>query len=209
MKIEWIDHSCFKINISGKTIYCDPYKIPNNPEKADIILISHEHYDHYDKESVGKIKKSTSKIVCPASCEKILTNEKAKGIEPFETIEIEGITIQGVPAYNPNKKFHPKGNKWLGFIVDNGETRIYHAGDTDFIPEMKDLKGINIAFLPVGDTYTMDFHEAIKAANVIKPNMVVPMHNWDKDLNEFKELMKKDAPDIGVIVLKQKKPIEI
>ena len=209
MKIEWINHSCFKINLSGKIIYFDPYKIPENKEKGDLILISHDHNDHYDAQSVSRIKKNSSIIICPATCTKIIENEKAKGIKPNESIKIDGITIHGVPAYNPNKKFHPQKNQWLGFIVDDGKNRIYHAGDTDLIPEMSQFKNIDYAFLPVGDTYTMDFVEGVKAANKIKPKFVIPMHNWDKDLKEFEILMKKQAPDVGVLVLDLKTPKDL
>jgi L-ascorbate metabolism protein UlaG (beta-lactamase superfamily) len=210
LKIEWVNHSCLSIHLAGKVITFDPYNVPEDQEKVDIICISHSHGDHYDTKSVQIVKKKDSKVVCPASCEDIIKNEGAIGLKPFESVEIDGITIQGVPAYNPNKRFHPKKNEWLGFIVDDGTTRIYHAGDTDVIPEMKNYKNIDYALLPVGgNQYTMDFVEGIEAAKVIKPKFVIPMHTWDKELREFKTMMKEKAPGIGVIVLNIKQPVEL
>lgn len=206
MKIQWINHSCLQFYLTGKVIYTDPYQIPeeNNFEKADIILVSHSHGDHYDANSIHHIKKDNTTIFCPATCKEIIEKENATGIKLFEIIELERLKIQGVPSYNPNKRFHPKENKWLGFIVDDGTTRVYHAGDTDVIPEMSEYKNIDYALLPVGgNQYTMDFAEGIKASKIIKPKYVIPMHNWGKDLTEFSKLMKENAPDIGVIILSE------
>ncbi len=212
MKIQWINHSCLQFQLAGKTIYTDPYQIPkDNPyEKADIILVSHSHGDHYDTDSIHNIIKDGTSVVCPATCEEIIKKENATGLKLFETVDILGLKIQGVPSYNPNKRFHPKENEWLGYIVDDGNIRVYHAGDTDVIPEMSDFNNIDFALLPVGgNQYTMDFAEGVEAAVAIKPKFVIPMHDWGKDLNEFADLMKIEAPEIGVIVLKKEEPKEV
>jgi len=212
MKITWINHSCFQFYLAGKVIYTDPYQIPeeNEYEKADIVLVSHSHGDHYDANSIHNIKKDSTTVICPKTCEEIIANEGATGLKLFEKIEIGGLAIQGVPSYNPNKRFHPKENEWLGFIVDDGTTRVYHAGDTDVIPEMSEYKNINYALLPVGgNQYTMDFAEGIQAVKAIKPKFVVPMHNWEKNLTVFRDLMKIEALDIGVIILNLNEPKEI
>ncbi len=212
MKIQWVNHSCLQFQLAGKVIYTDPYQIPegNSLEKADIILVSHPHGDHYDAKSIRNIKKDDTHVVCPAKCEDIIKNEKATGVKLFETIQLGGLKIQGVPSYNPNKKFHPKENEWLGFIVDDGTTRVYHAGDTDVIPEMSEFKNITYALLPVGgNQYTMDFAEGVEAALTINPKYVIPMHDWGLNLHEFADLMKIEAPEIGVIVLTLNEPKEI
>ena len=205
MKIQWINHSCLQIHLSGKVIYTDPYQVPeeNDFVKADIITVSHSHGDHWDSVSIKNLRKEGTKIVCPATCKDIIEKENAIGLELFEIVEIDGLKIQGVPSYNIERnKFHPKENAWLGFIVDDGTTRVYHAWDTEVIPEMSDFKDINFALLPVGgNQYTMDFAEGVEAARAIKPKFVIPMHDWGKNLHEFADLMKIEAPEIGVIVL--------
>jgi L-ascorbate metabolism protein UlaG (beta-lactamase superfamily) len=206
MKITWINHSCFQFILSNKVIYTDPYEIPedNDYVKADIILVSHEHGDHYDSKSIHSLKKESTKIICPETCKEVIEKENATGLKPFETIDVGKLKVQGVPAYNiERKRFHPKKNAWLGYIVDDGTIRVYHAGDTEVIPEMSELKNIQFALLPVGgNQYTMDFAEGVKAAKAIKPSYVIPMHDWGKNLQEFADLMKIEAPEIGVIVLK-------
>ncbi|MHA1109915.1 MAG: MBL fold metallo-hydrolase [Promethearchaeota archaeon] len=192
MKIQWVNHSCLQFQLAGKIIYTDPYKIAeeNDLEKADVILVSHSHGDHYNPASIHNISQT--------------------GLKLFEIIDVGGLKIQGVPSYNPNKKFHPKENEWLGFIVDDGTTRVYHAGDTDVIPEMSEYKNINYALLPVGgNQYTMDFAEGVEAAIAINPKFVIPMHDWGKNLHDFADLMKIEAPGIGVIVLNLNEPKEI
>ncbi|MBD3353674.1 MAG: MBL fold metallo-hydrolase [Candidatus Lokiarchaeota archaeon] len=200
MRIKYINHACVLVELSGQIIYFDPYKIPKDAENADIILASHDHYDHYQVKSLKRVNKDGTKIFGPKSSKKIM-KAATKGLEPFESIEVGKITIKAIPAYNPKKRFHPKKNNWLGYIVSDENIAIYHAGDTDYIPEMENLGAIDYAFLPVGDKYTMDFKEAIKAAQVIKPKNVIPIHHWDKPLDKFAEMMHDSAQDINVIVL--------
>ena len=171
-KITWLGHSSFKLT-GDKIIYIDPFQIKEE-EKADIILITHEHFDHYSPEDVEKIKKENTIIVTtPVTAEKIKGNVKT--VIPGDELEISGIKIEAVPSYNTNKKFHPKNDKKVGFIITiNGES-LYHAGDTDLIPEMEHIKA-DIALLPVSGTYVMTSEEACKAAELIKPKYVIPMH---------------------------------
>ena len=171
-KITWLGHSSFKLT-GEKIIYIDPFQIKEE-EKADIILITHEHFDHYSPEDVEKIKKENTIIVTtPVTAEKIKGNVKT--VIPGDELEISGIKIEAVPSYNTNKKFHPKNDKKVGFIITiNGES-LYHAGDTDLIPEMEHIKA-DIALLPVSGTYVMTSEEACEAAELIKPKYVIPMH---------------------------------
>jgi L-ascorbate metabolism protein UlaG (beta-lactamase superfamily) len=154
-------------------VYTDPFKIKKK-DTADIILITHEHYDHCSPEDVKKIQGPDTVIVATADCAKNLTG-KVKIVRPGDKINVGGIDIEAVPSYNTNKKFHPKANDWVGYIFTVNGHRIYIAGDTDYIPEMKNFR-VDIALLPVSGTYVMTAEEAIKAALDIKPKVAIPMH---------------------------------
>jgi len=194
VKIDWLGHASFKIT-NKRVIYIDPYNIQAD-EKADIILITHSHYDHCSIEDIKGIVKDGTIIIIPPDCQSKLSGIQGINVhlaKPGKKIEAFGIIIEAVPAYNINKNFHEKSNEWVGYIINTDGKRIYHAGDTDFIPEMKELKEIDVALLPVGGTYTMDAAEAAKAANTIKPKVAVPMHygsivGSEKDAKRFKEL---------------------
>ncbi|MEM2446414.1 MAG: MBL fold metallo-hydrolase [Candidatus Bathyarchaeia archaeon] len=188
--IHWLGHDSFRLE-GELTIYIDPWKLPPNPPKADIILITHEHYDHCSPEDVAKIQKADTVIVTIPAAAKKLKGE-VKTVKPWDKITVKGIEVETVPAYNLDKPFHPKEAGHVGFIVNFGGKRIYHAGDTDFIPEMKNLK-VDIALLPVSGTYVMTADEAAKAADAIKPQVAIPMHYGEivgsvKDAQRFKEL---------------------
>ena len=190
--IKWLGHAGFKIT-GSKTIYIDPFKTSES-QPADIIIITHEHFDHYSPDDIKKIQtQETAIVVNPDCASKVSGNVKV--ISPGKSINIDGIKIEAVPAYNMNKDFHPKNNGWMGVVVTIDGKRIYHAGDTDDIPEMVYLKNIDIALLPVSGTYVMTAEEAADAANKIMPKVAVPMH-WgsiigDKtNAEKFKKLCK-------------------
>ncbi len=198
-KIKWLGHAGFKIK-SGKTVYIDPFKI-SEAEPADIIIITHEHFDHLSPEDIKKIQTKSTIIVTPPDCKsKISGNIKA--ISPGQSVLVDGIKIEAVPAYNTNKDFHPKGNGWVGVIINMDGKRIYHAGDTDDIPEMSNLKNIDIALLPVSGTYVMTAQEAANAANRFMPKVAVPMHYGSivgsrQDAEMFKSLCKCSVRILG------------
>ena len=189
--IHWLGHASFKIT-GEKTVYIDPWKLKEG-EPADIILITHDHYDHLSVEDVAKIATNTTWIVTtPDAAAKLTGNVKT--VKPGDSLEVEGIKIEAVPAYNVNKDFHPKGNNWVGFIVTINGKRIYHPGDCDYMPEMNDVNA-DIVLVPVGGTYTMTAEEAAQAVNAINPEAAIPMHYDDivgsiADAEKFKELCK-------------------
>jgi L-ascorbate metabolism protein UlaG (beta-lactamase superfamily) len=201
--IHWLGHDTFKI-VREKVIYTDPFKIKNK-DTADIILITHEHYDHCSPEDIKILQGPDTVIVATPDCAKKLTG-KIKTVKPGDKITVEGIEIEVVPSYNTNKQFHPKGNNWAGYIFTVRGQRIYIAGDTDYIPEMKNFKA-DIALLPVSGTYVMTAEEAVKAALDIKPKIAIPMHfgtivGSKDDAKKFAEGLKGK---IEVMILKEEK----
>jgi len=171
-KISWQGHDCFRIDAS-QCIYIDPYQIQDT-KPADVILVSHDHFDHCSPEDVAKIQQPATIIITEKDSAKKL-NGDIRVVSPGERVELEGLAVEAVPAYNTDKDFHPKANGWLGFVIEIDGVRIYHAGDSDFIPEMKTLS-VDIAMLPVSGTYVMTAAEAIEAALAIQPKLAIPMH---------------------------------
>lgn len=185
-KVHWLGHASFVIR-NGKVIYFDPYKI-NATEKADLILVTHEHFDHCSPDDIKQIvQPSTVIVTVPGNKAKLspFAGEIAeiRFVKPGDTLTIQGIGIEVIPAYNVDKSFHPKSNEWVGFIVEVEGEKIYHSGDTDLIPEMGSVS-CDIALLPVSGTYVMTAEEAAKAAAQIKPKIAVPMHYGDIVGNE-------------------------
>jgi len=200
VEVEWLGHAGFRLK-GEVVVYLDPYLLPSNPEKADIILITHEHYDHCDPERVRQLSKEGTVIVAPSACASKLGGE-VKVVEPGDQMVVKNIEIVAVHAYNIGKPYHQKG-AGVGYVLRLGGKNIYHAGDTDLTPEMENLKEVDIALLPIGGTYTMDLNEAAEAAGVIKPGIVIPMHynyisGTAADTDEFKELVAQEDAEITV-----------
>ena len=177
--IEVLYHSSIKFS-KGVIIYFDPFKIEKNFNDADIIFITHNHYDHYSEEDIDKVKRQDTVIVAP---EDLLTKLLKKGFEkhniisvkPNENYTVKGIKFSTIPAYNINKQFHPKKNEWVGYLLDLEGVIYYIAGDTDITEENRKVK-CDVAFVPVGGTFTMDYKEAAELINEIKPKIAVPTH---------------------------------
>ena len=172
LEITWFHHASFKIKTPRLIIYIDPYQLENELP-GDIILVSHNHYDHCDKETILQLRKPGTEILAHLSCANDIAG---KIIQVGSEVEVKGVKIKAVAAYNVVKQFHKKEDEFLGFIIETEGTKIYFAGDTDRIPEMTKLGEIDIALLPIGGTYTMDEKEATEAVKLIKPKVVVPMH---------------------------------
>ena len=202
-----LGHASFKLKVDEKVIYIDPYAGDDSEyaEKANLILITHKHRDHSDPTKIALMQDESTTILTSSDNAENLTGNVV-AIDPGEKQEVEGITVYGVPGYNVIRKrdsgepFHPREIQ-TAFVIEAKGKRIYFAGDTEFIEEMKDLKDIDVALLPMDGHYTMDPKEAMEAVEAIKPKMVVPMHWRDQDPKKFKADVEKKHPDIKVNVI--------
>lgn len=174
--IEFVKHNSIKIT-GSKTIYIDPFKIDKNYNDADYIFCTHSHYDHFSPEDIKKVITDKTKIITVASAkeeaEKLTKNVIM--VEPEKSYIIDEIKFWTTRAYNLNKQFHPKNNNWVGFVIELDGKAYYIAGDTDNIPEIQNIE-CDVAFIPVGGTYTMDYKEAVELANSINAKAIIPTH---------------------------------
>ena len=207
--VEVLYHSSIKIK-DNKIIYIDPFKIDKDYNDADIVFITHDHFDHYSEEDIDKVINENTTIIIP---EELLTKILRKGINKNAVITVEsnkeymvqGIKFETIPAYNTNKTFHPKENDWVGYIITLDGIRYYIAGDTDITEENRKVK-CDVAFVPVGGTYTMDFKEAAQLINEIQPKIAVPIHygsvvGTKQDATDFIKLLHSSIK--GIILMKQ------
>ena len=195
--IEVLCHSSIKIN-KGIIIYFDPFKIEKNYNDADIIFITHDHYDHYSEEDIDKVIKNNTIIVSPVDLLEKLLNKGLKkeniiSVKPYEDYNIKNLKFSTIPAYNIDKQFHPRKNNWVGYLIELEEITYYIAGDTDITEDNKKIK-CDIAFVPIGGTFTMNYQEASELINTIKPKIVVPIHygsivGTKEDAINFKKLI--------------------
>lgn len=204
LEIKWLGHASWKLKAGGKVIYIDPYE-GEPDEEADLILASHSHSDHCNPDKVNPVKGDKTVIVAPADCaEKLETS--VKSLKPGESLTLGDVTVEAVEAYNykrfrsPGVPFHPRG-LGVGYLIKADGKTVYHTGDTDFIEEMKELKGIDLMLAVSGGTYTMDNPEAAEATIAVNPRVAMPQHVWDTDPSEYKEKVEASS-DIEVVILK-------
>jgi L-ascorbate metabolism protein UlaG (beta-lactamase superfamily) len=208
VEITWLGNAWFSVEADGKLVHFDPLsekyrkrlgvEIPlESNAKADLIAISHSHPDHWDRDTLDSLRGPATVIVAPHNPAKSI--EGAKEMDAGGSLTLDGFEVKAVPAYNLHKFYHRKGHG-IGFLVKVAGKTIYHAGDTDLIPEMSSLGKVDVAFLPIGGKYTMDVKEAALAAKAIFPTVAIPMHNLDTDPSELVRLLA-DAPSIRVVAL--------
>lgn len=206
--IEVLYHSSIRIN-KEKLIYIDPYHIEKNYNDADMIFITHDHYDHYSEEDIDKIRKNNTIFIVPENLlnkliKKGINDENIITLDPGDAENIDGIKVEAIHSYNIDKPFHPKENNWLGYVIEIDGVRYYIAGDTDITEENKNIK-CDVAFVPVGGKYTMNFSEAAQLINIIKPKIAVPIHygsvvGTKQDATDFVKLLYPTTK--GIILMK-------
>jgi L-ascorbate metabolism protein UlaG (beta-lactamase superfamily) len=175
-RFTWFRQSAYLWRGEGLTVYIDPWMVTTD-DPADVIFITHAHFDHYQHEDIEKIRKGGTKIVAPADIARELSGDVTP-VSPGDSLEVQGIKVQAVPAYNvveERLQAHPKENNWVGYVLRLGENTYYHAGDTDHLSELESVQ-TDVAFVPIGGTYTMDPGEAAGLAKAINPKIAVPMH---------------------------------
>ena len=206
VSIKWLAHAGFQITTKGRIIYVDLEEHCKATEKADLILATHSHTDHCDPVKIKEIRKEDTVIIAPEDCVPKIGGS-VKTLRPGEETTIDDINVRAVEAYNykrfrsPGTPFHPKG-LGVGYLITAEGKTIYHAGDTDFIPEMQQLGRVDVALLPSGGTYTMDNAEAAEAALAINPEVVIAMHRWDTNPQELKKRVEAES-DIKVVLLRE------
>jgi L-ascorbate metabolism protein UlaG (beta-lactamase superfamily) len=192
-RIMWLGHDGFRID-GSLTVYIDPYQIEPGPP-ADLVLVSHDHFDHCSPEDISRIQGPETVIVTEPLSAKKLSGD-VRPVRPGERVDLQRASVLPVPSYNTDKAFHPKENQWLGFVLEMDGAKVYHAGDTDHIPEMADLE-VDVALLPVSGTYVMTWEQAVEAARAIRPGLAIPMHYGtvvgdEQDARRFEKALEGD-----------------
>ena len=207
--VAWIGHASFRIAVREATIYIDPYRVPADAPPADVILVTHGHYDHFSPQDIERLSNDETWLIAPAAVAE-RTKGRVTSIAPGEVIELDhlhGIDVAAVAAYNTSKRdsdgnvFHPREAGWVGFDVNVHGERLYHSGDTDVIPEMDSVVGVDVALLPVSGTYVMTAAEAAEAARRIQPRTAIPM-NWGGHLGsraDAEEFAQRAPVDVRIL----------
>ncbi len=208
-RFTWFRQSALRFAGDGLTVYIDPWGTTAERE-ADVIFITHAHSDHLQPDEIDRLRTTGTKLVAPHDVARELSGDVTP-VAPGESHEVGGVKFATVPAYNVHPERldkHPKANRWVGYVLELGGTTYYHAGDTDHAPELDDVH-TDVAFLPIGGTYTMDPGEAAGLARSISPQVAVPMHygfvvGSPKDAETF----RRQAQPVPVEVLTPVNPFE-
>jgi L-ascorbate metabolism protein UlaG (beta-lactamase superfamily) len=207
--VEWLGHAGFRIDVGGRaSIYIDPYRIPADEPKADLVLISHQHYDHFSIQDLERLRKDTTQLLAPpAVAERLEGNVHSLRAGDVVETNVYGVDVRAVPAYNTSKRdnegrpFHPREAGCLGFELNVRGERLYHAGDTDVIPEMDWVVGVDVALLPVSGVHVMTALEAAEAARRIQPTVAVPMH-WGGHIGSEQDAQTfAEAAPVDVVIM--------
>jgi L-ascorbate metabolism protein UlaG (beta-lactamase superfamily) len=176
-RFTWFKQAAFRWEGDGLTVYIDPWGIRDDDPPADVVFITHAHFDHFSPEDLERVRKEGTRFLAPHDVARELSGEVTP-VAPGDSLEVRGIRVQVVPAYNvveERLEFHPKANRWVGYVLELAGATYYHAGDTDHAPELSEVRA-DVAFLPIGGTYTMDPVEAGGLARAISPQLAVPIH---------------------------------
>jgi len=212
MKLKWLGHASFLLKTGGKRIYIDPYA-GDYAEKADVVLVSHGHGDHCDLEKLSMVRTLETVIYTSEACAEGIPPGNVVTMSPGEKRGINGVTVHAVEAYNfkrfrsPGVPYHPEGTQ-IAFIVESEGKRIYHAGDSDYLPSMDELEDVTLALLPIMGRAVMDVDEAVEAAIGIGPEMVMPMHWRSSDPREFKRKVEARS-DLRVVMMEEGEEITL
>lgn len=212
-RFTWFWQSGYRWTEDEFTIYIDPKNVPEGYEPADVIFITHAHFDHFSPDDLDRLRKDETVVVAPRDVASELSGN-VTAVSPGDSIDTRGIGGQAVPAYNiveGREDKHPRANGWVGYLLSVGDSTIYHAGDTDHLPELEGLDP-NVAFLPIGGTFTMDTAEAAALAKSMGPDIAVPMHYGFVEGcggPEAAERFRREADPVRVEILEAKQPFEL
>jgi L-ascorbate metabolism protein UlaG (beta-lactamase superfamily) len=208
-RFTWFRQSAFLYRGDGLTVYIDPWGVTTD-DKADVLFITHAHYDHFQPDEIEKVRKRDTKIFAPADVARELSGNVTP-VKPGDAIDAGVLKAQAVPAYNTAEErleMHPKKNNWVGYVITLGANTYYHAGDTDHAPELSKVRA-DVAFLPIGGTYTMDAVEAAEMAKAMGPKLAVPMHfGFVVGTPSDAERFAKEADPVKVQILEPTNPFE-
>jgi L-ascorbate metabolism protein UlaG (beta-lactamase superfamily) len=207
-EVAWLGHSGFRIDVGKASIYIDPYRLAGDGPKADLVLITHQHYDHFSIQDLERVRKSETRVLAPpAVAERLEGNVTSLRAGDVVETDVYGVDVRAVPAYNTSKRdgegrpFHPREAGCLGYEVNVRGERLYHAGDTDVIPEMDWVVGAEVALLPVSGVHVMTALEAAEAARRIQPTVAVPMH-WGGHIGSEQDAQAfADAAPVDVVIM--------
>jgi L-ascorbate metabolism protein UlaG (beta-lactamase superfamily) len=209
-RITWFRQAAIRYAGEGLTLYIDPWGTSTNDPKADLILITHAHYDHVQPREIQRLSGPGTKLVAPHDVARELSGD-VTAVAPGESYEVGGVRFETVPAYNIAEErldMHPKANRWVGYVIELDGRRYYHGGDTDALPELEGLR-TDVAMVPIGGTYTMDYREAAGLVRAMQPKLAVPIHfGFVVCSPSHGALFKREAAPVPVEMLQPMNPFE-